>query len=138
MKSAADKSVGRADASTRRQRAGQIKALLLGELGKHRDVTLERTTAEKLGIEPYAIDVSITKLARGEAGPYVEIDCQLRVAVSNRRGKLISLLTGGAKVQVPKRGWNGRYEGQLRLEAMQNAVKSVHQDLITYLTKRPT
>jgi hypothetical protein len=138
MKSTTDKSAGRNDPGTRKLRAGRLKSLLLKELGGNQQVTLERNTAEDLGIEPYSLDVTITRLGRGESGPYIEIECELRVAISNRRGKMISFLTGGAKVQVPKRTFRGEYEGQLRMEALENAVKSVHQDLITYLNKRPT
>jgi hypothetical protein len=138
MKSTTDKSAGRIDPGTRKVRAGQLKSLLLKELEANRQVTLESNTAEELGIEPYALDVTITRLGRAESGPFIEIECELRVAISNRRGKMISFLTGGAKVQVPKRTFRSAYEPALRMEAMENAVKSVHQDLITYLNKRPS
>lgn len=138
MKSASDKSPTPAPLKTRKQREGQVKSLLLKELSRQRQVTLEKQTADQLGIEPYALDVTITRLDRAESGPYVEIECELRVAISNQRGKMISFLTGGAKVQVPKRTFRREYEPQLRDEALENAVKSVHQDLISYLNKRPT
>jgi hypothetical protein len=138
VKSAQDKTAGKTDLGTRRLRASHMKTLMVSELQHTQHVTTDKTEAEQLGIEPYAIDVTILKLDRVVNGPYVEIQCELRVAISNKRGKMISFLTGGAKVQVPKRTFNAAYEPQLRLEALENAVKSVHQDLITYLTSRPT
>jgi hypothetical protein len=137
MKSAADRSHGRASAGTRRLLAGKLRTYLLRDLGESRRVTLEPSEAERLGIEPFALDVTIVKLDRGVAGPYVEVACELRVAVSTRRGQMLSFLTGGAKVQVPRRGFQGAAEGQLALEALENAVKSLNQDLIAFLDKQP-
>jgi hypothetical protein len=138
MKSATDRSAGRAAPVARRQREADLRALMVSELEHNRRVTTQQARADALGIEPYQIDVTITKLDRGVSGPFVEVACELRVAVSNRRGKMISLLTGGAKVQLPRHGFRKEHEPAMRSEALENAVKSVHQDLITYLTKRPS
>jgi hypothetical protein len=138
LKSALDKSEGRAAPRARALRAHQMRSLIVNELRRDEQVTLLSSVAVELGIEPYSVDVSILKMGRSERGPFIEIECQLRVAVSNQRGKMLSVMTGGAKVQVPRRTFRAQYERQFQKEAMENAVKSVHQDLIKYLRSRPS
>jgi hypothetical protein len=139
MKSANDKTAGAAGAEVGRQRADQVRGMLLRELGDNQLVTLESTTASELGIEPYELDVAIVKLERGVRGPFVEVACELRVAISDRRGRMISFVTGGAKVQVPRKSFRGEHEPRMRVEALENAVKSVQHDLVSYLAaSRPS
>ena len=51
-----------------------------------------------------------------------------------------SFLTGGAKVQVPKRTFRNSFEPQLKREALENAVKSLRQDLVAtaWVVRKPT
>jgi hypothetical protein len=51
---------------------------------------------------------------------------------------MLSFLTGGAKVQVPRSTFRVQYEPQLKREALENAIKSVHGDLVKYLRNRPS
>jgi hypothetical protein len=141
VKSALDKSVGSAPVKIRQMQASAMRTLIVDELRRDQQVTLMTmapSVATELGMEPYAIDVTIMKLERMERGAHIEIECEIRVAVSNDRGKMLSFLTGGAKVQVPKRTFRAVYEPQLKREALENAVKSVHQDLVAYLRNRPS
>jgi hypothetical protein len=141
VKSAQDKSAGSAPLKTRQMHAVAMRSLMVDELKRDQQVTLMQATpaaAAQMGMEPYSIDVTIVKLDRLERGAHVEIECEIRVAVSNERGKMLSFLTGGAKVQVPKRTFRTTYEPQLKREALENAVKSVHQDLVAYLRNRPS
>jgi hypothetical protein len=139
MKSANDKTSGQAAAEVRRERADRVRGLLLRALGDNQLVTLESTTASQLGIEPYELDVAIVKLERGERGPFVEVACELRVAISDARGRMISFVTGGAKVQVPRKSFRGEHETKMRAEAIENAVQSVQHDLVSYLAaSRPS
>ena len=91
--------------------------------------------ADSLALAHHSVDLSITKLDRVVRGRYIEIECEIRIAISNERGKMLSFLTGGAKVQVPRVGFRTQYLPQLRQEAIENAVKSVHQDLLSYLRR---
>jgi hypothetical protein len=133
VKSASDKSTGRIQPQVRKNRAQRMRSLVVEELQRSNRVTLEESEAQELGIPPYSIDVTLLKLDRRVSGPFIEIECEIRVAVSNGRGKMLSFLTGGAKVQVPARSFRKQYEPGLQREALENAVKSVHQDLITFL-----
>lgn len=138
LKSTQDKSLGNTPSKVRQARAIQMRSLMVDQLKRDQTVTLMSSVAAEPGASPYAMDVTIMKLERFERGPFVEVECEIRVAISDRRGKMLSFLTGGAKVQVPRSGFRIQYETQLKREALENAVKSVHGDLIKYLRNRPS
>jgi hypothetical protein len=134
LKSTSDRSHGRARRAIRHRRARAMRELMQHELEMTPEVTVDEDEAQRLGLSPTGIDVSIQKLHRRRNGPYIEVECQLRVAISDGRGKMLSFLTGGAKVQVPRRMYARKNLPQMRLEALENAVKGVHQDLINHLS----
>jgi len=136
LKSTTDESKARVNKRARRHHADKMRSFIEAELSAAPDVTTSEQEALAYGIERNTIDASITKLARREAGPYVEVECEIRIAISNDRGKMLSFLTGGAKVQIPKGMFRMKHLPKLRLEAIENAVKSVNQDLISYLRPR--
>ncbi len=136
LKSTTDDSKTRLNKRARRHHADKMRSFIEAELSAAPDVTTSEQEALAYGIERNTIDAAITKLQRRVAGPYVEVECEIRIAISNDRGKMLSFLTGGAKVQIPKTLFNKKHLPKLRLEAIENAVKSVNQDLITYLRPR--
>lgn len=136
VESARDQSRGRASRTLRQRRAAAMREWLLDELRENHRVTLSEERAAKLDLEPYGLDLSITHLRRRRRGAIVEVSCEVRVAISDRRGKMLSFLTGTAAVQVPRRGFRRQYEVDMQKEAVENAVKSVHQDLVTFLQSR--
>lgn len=133
VKSTRDESAGRLSKRVRRRRANKMRSLVLRQLQRTPIITTSSHKARRFHLDPHSIDVSITSFKRKVRGRYVEIECKLRVAISNKRGKMESVLTGGAKVQVPVRTFRRRYLPQLRLEALENAVKGVHRDLMRNL-----
>ena len=135
IRTAADDSKGRFTKKQRKARAARMRTLMTSELGSAKRLTINTAIAEDLKLPVYAVDLSIARLQRVVNGPWIEVECELRVAISNERGKMISFLTGGAKVQVPKRAFRKQFEVNMRKEALENAVKSVHQDLVRYLLK---
>jgi hypothetical protein len=138
LKSTQDKSMGNTPSKVRQLRATQMRSLMVDELKRDQSVTLMTSVANPPGADPYAMDVTIMKLERFERGTFVEVECEIRVAISVRRGKMLSFLTGGAKVQVPRSTFRVQYEPQLKREALENAVKSVRADLVKYLRNRPS
>ena len=140
FKSATDDSVGKrtkGNKKLRKRRAARMRKLLESEFKATADVTTNLSKASSFGLERSTIDASITRLDRRVRGPYIEIECEIRLAISDDRGKMLSFLTGGAKVQIPKRTFRKKYLRQIQLEAIENAVKSAHQDLITHLRRHP-
>lgn len=135
VKSAQDKSGGKSSEKVRKKRAKKLKKLMKAELKKSPRVTTSRKQAKKHSLETSNIDISITEFTRKTVGKYVEIECTIRIALSDENDKMLSFLTGGAKVQVPKKTFNRQYLPQLREEALDNAVKGIHQDLIQHLRR---
>ncbi len=135
LKSTTDESKSRVKKKVRLARAARMRRFLEKELQHASDVTTNPKEAQQFGLERSTIDASITKLDRRVRGPYVEVECQIRLAISDDRGKMLSFLTGGATVQVPKQTFRVKYLPQIHLEAIENAVKSVHQDLLSHLRK---
>ncbi len=135
IRTAADKSKGRSSKKARKERESRFEGLMRDELKGEKRLTTITSVAKDLNLPVYAVDLSITRLKRVVRGPWIEVECELRIAISNERGKMISFLTGGAKVQVPKRAFRKQFEPNMRREALENAVKSVHSDLVRYLLK---
>ncbi len=136
LKSAIDKSSG-AGPKARLARASHMRSLMADQLEQTRNVTLIPSGARALTVDPYAIDLTMVKLSRVEREANIEVECEIRVAISTPQGKMLSFLTGGAKVQVPRATFRDEFLPQLRREALEGAVRSVHRDLIEHLAKLP-
>lgn len=136
LQSATDKTRGPIRQVVRRRRARRMKALMMAELGHTRLITTQPEEAAELELDTYAVDLSLLKLDRRTRGSMVEIECQIRITVSNAQGKMLSFLTGGAKVQVPRRTYRRRYDPVMRREALENAVRKVHRDLVAFLRRQ--
>src|SRR5690606_10370793 len=76
LKTSHDRSRGTGPVSGRRARAARVRELLHQALEADAKVTLEEATATELGIEPYGLDVTITRLDRDVSGELVEIACE--------------------------------------------------------------
>ena len=63
----------------------------------------------------------------------MEIDAQLRLAISDEKGKMLSFLSGGAKVQIPRKTYDAKYLPSLRKEALENAMRGMFDKLLTHL-----
>jgi hypothetical protein len=98
-------------------------------------VTAIAKDAAKYNLDCRNIDVIITNLETRTAGSYIEVEASLRLAISDDRGKMLSFLTGGAKVQVKKASFDAAYLPQLRREAIENAVKGLFDKLLAHLRR---
>ena len=77
-------------------------------------------------------------LAYRQDGAFVEVEAQVRLAISNDAGKMIAFVSGGAKMQVPRRGYDATYLPQLRRDAIENAVRGLFTKLIDQLRRSLT
>ena len=66
----------------------------------------------------------------------MEIEAELRLAISDDKGKMLSFLSGGAKIQVPKRTFDAKYLPNLRKEALENAMRGMFDKLLKHLRDR--
>ena len=78
----------------------------------------------------------VVKLDVTPSGAYMEIEASLRLAISDDKGKMLSFLSGGAKVQVPKRTFDAKYLPNLRKEALENAMRGLFDKLLAHLRDR--
>lgn len=133
INSAADDSPGKADKPTRKMHGDILKETLAKSFTSNPMVTMTASDAERWGLDPRHLDLSVTKLDVVQSGVYVEIEAQLRLAISDDNGKMLSFLSGGAKVQVPKKTFNAKYLPNLRREAIENAMRGMFDKLLAHL-----
>ena len=133
VKSSRDDSPGKADAPTRKVHADVVKQALVESLNAAPQVTMIAADAQRWGLDPRHIDVSVTKCEMSRIGGTVEVNAELRLAISDEHGKMLSFLSGGAKVQVPGAKFNMKYLPQLRREALENAMRGMFDKLLAHL-----
>jgi hypothetical protein len=133
INSAADDSPGKADKKARKAHGEILRQTLTSSFKASPLVTTLAADAQRWGLDPRHVDLSVTKLDVVHAGNYVEIDAQLRLAISDSKGKMLSFLSGGAKVQVPRKTFDARYLPNLRKEALENAMRGMFDKLLAQL-----
>lgn len=133
INSANDDSPGKADKATRKTHAAILKETLATQLRAHPLVTTDVADAKRFGIDPRHLDLSVIKMDVSQVGAQIEIEAQLRLAISDHNGKMLSFLSGGAKVQVPKRTFDAKYLPVLRREALENAMRGMFDKLLVQL-----
>lgn len=133
IKSSSDDSPGRADKPTRKTHADIVKQTLLDSFKAAPQVTMTATDAQRWGLDPRTIDLSVVKMDVVTSGGYVEIDAELRLAISDDKGKMLSFLSGGAKVQVPSSKFNAKFLPNLRREALEGAMRGMFEKLLAHL-----
>ncbi|MBS1121760.1 MAG: hypothetical protein H6Q90_3988 [Deltaproteobacteria bacterium] len=136
IKSSADDSPGRADKKTRKLHADIVRQTLAVQCKSAPNVTSLATDAQRWGLDLRNVDLSVTKMDVVQSGAYIEIAAELRLAISDDKGKMLSFLSGGAKVQVPKRTFNAKYLPNLRREALESAMRGMFDKLLKHLRDR--
>ena len=137
VKSTSDDSPGSHDKKARKVHADLLRASMTNAARADTALTTIATDARKYGLDLRNVDISCVALETRTTGSYVEIEAQLRLAISDDRGKMLSFLSGGAKIQVPKRTFDPRYLPQLRKEALENAVRGLFVNLVDHLRRTP-
>lgn len=136
IKSSRDDSPGRADKPTRQQNADVVKTALMDSFKAAPQVTLAATEAQRWGLDPRQIDLSVTKMDVETNGGYVEIAAELRLAISDDKGKMLSFLSGGAKVQIPTAKFKGQFLPNYRREALEGAMHGMFDKLLAHLRQQ--
>jgi hypothetical protein len=133
VKSSSDDSPGKADKFTRKANGDIVKQALLDSFKSSPQVTLTAADAQRWGLDPREIDLSVTHLDVNDENGIVEIDAELRLAISDESGKILSFVSGGAKVQVPSAKFNTRYLPQFRKQALEGAMQGLFDKLLDHL-----
>lgn len=132
INSATDDSPGKADKKTRQAHAEILRNFLIAQF--RANPALSTVADSKLTARH--LDVSVTKLDVVTAGTHVEIEAQLRLAISDGNGKMLSFVSGGAKVQVAKHKFNPRYLPNMRRDALEGAMRGLYDKLLVQLRDR--
>lgn len=132
INSSLDDSPGKADKKTRQAHADIMRAFLLKEFRANPALTTEPTA----GVPARHLDVSVIKLDAVTTTTHVEVDAQLRLAISDEQGKMLSFVSGGAKVSVPRKTFQARYMPNMRREALEGAMRGLYEKLVAQLRDR--
>jgi hypothetical protein len=133
VKTSSDDSPGKADKPTRKINADIVRTTLVDSFRAAPQVTMIASEAQRWGLDPRHLDVSVVKLDVNQSGAYVEIDTELRLAISDDTGKMLSFLSGGAKVSIPRGKFNPRFLPDLRKEALEGAMRGMFDKLLAHL-----
>jgi HEAT repeat protein len=133
VKTSSDDSPGTTDKATRKTDADVLKQALVDSLRAAPQVTLAAADAQRWGLDPRAIDLSVTKLEVTRDGGLVEVAAELRLAISDESGKMLSFVSGGAKVQVPAGKFNPRFLPSFRKQALEGALQGLFDKLLDHL-----
>jgi hypothetical protein len=137
IKSSSDDSPGRADKQARKQHAEIIRTELAEQCRTAANVTSAPAVASRYGLELRNIDLSVVKLAVSRTAGVIEVEAQLRLAISDEKGKMLSFLSGGAKVQVSQKTFQARHLPDMRREALENAMRGMFDKLLAHLREKP-
>lgn len=133
IKGTNDDSPGKADKQTRKANADILKAAILDELKTAPQVTTTAEVAQRWGLDARHIDLSVVKMEVVQSGGYIEMQTELRLAISDDTGKMLSFLSGGAKVQVPKSKFNPNALPMMRRDALEGAMRGMFDKLLAHL-----
>lgn len=117
-----------------RDLSDRLHALVVQDLGTAGELTLDPGAGARL--QRFVVDGSITRLSRQENGPWIEVTCEVKLTVSNARGSILSIVSGGATVQTSRQTWKVSMEPGLQVEALENAVHGAHRNLLSFLAKQ--
>jgi hypothetical protein len=137
VKSSNDESPGTSDAATRKQHAEIIRRALLDRLRADRSITSIAGEARRWSLDARYLDLSVTRLAATRIGSVIEVGAELRIAISDDSGKMLSLVSGGAKAEVPAAGFDARTLPALRRDALDGAMRGLFDKLFAQLRGTP-
>jgi hypothetical protein len=133
IKSSSDDSPGKADKTTRKIHGDVIRQSLVDSFKTSSTVTMIASDAKRWGLDPRLLDLSVVKLDVTQTDGYVEVNAELRLAISDENGKMLSFVSGGAKVQIPQGKFNWKYLPSVRKEALENAMRGLFDKLLEHL-----
>lgn len=134
INSSMDDSPGSTDKKTRLANGEILRSFLTSQF--RANPLLSMDDAQKQTLTARHLDVSVIKLDVVTGGTHVEVEAQLRLAISDASGKMLSFVSGGAKVQVPRNKFNPKYMPNMRRDALEGAMRGLYDKLLTQLRDR--
>jgi hypothetical protein len=121
--------------STSKGLATQMRTMVMNELGLTPDFTLDAAVGNGK-LAQFNVDGSITRIKNETRGPFVETTCEVQLTISNARGSIMSIVSGGATVQTPRSAYKRNMDETLQLQALEGAVMSAHKNLSGFLVRQ--
>lgn len=138
IRSTNDDSPGKRDAGSRKGHADVLRQTLAQELDAAPLFTTDASLAKRQNLDACQIDVSLVRLDTRTRGGMIEVEAQLRLTISDPNGKMLSFISGGARMEVKRHGYNLAYLPQLRKETVANAVRGLSAKLVEHLRRTIT
>jgi HEAT repeat protein len=130
------KEMGGSNVRARHELTARMKSRVIAELSGAPELTLDSQMAGDGRLAQFVVDGSITRLTRDFNGPWVEITCEVKLTVSDAKGAIRSMVSGGATVQTARGAYRKEMEPALQVEALDGAVRGAHQNLLNFLVKQ--
>jgi hypothetical protein len=124
-----DESPGDRDPETRDANRETIRVALLDAVSE----SPQLTSIAQRGVAARRVDLTVVALDVIQGAHSVEIVTQLKVVISDASGKILSIVTGGAKSEVSRRAFSTNphaVERQLLRDAMQGMFPPLRTHLI--------
>jgi hypothetical protein len=128
------KNMGNKTTAGGKELAKNMRDTVVHELERAPEITLDSNVGGKL--TQLVVDGSIHTLNRANNGPWIEVTCEVKLTVSTAEGRMMSIVSGSATVQMPRGTFKTSMEKSMQVEAVENAVRGAHQNLYTFLTKQ--
>jgi hypothetical protein len=138
IRSTTDESPGKNDPRVRKSHTEVLRDTLTSELASSPLFTTDAVAAKKQNLDSCQIDISIVRLETRTRNGMIEVEAQLRLTISDPNGKMLSFLSGGARMEVKRHGYNLAYLPQLRKETVANAVRGLSMKLVEHLRRTIT
>ena len=126
--------VGKMGDKTGRAPAGlrdRMRDYVLNQLKSTPYVTLNGPASKAKG---FIVDGAIKDLSVRQQRDYVEADCEVELVISvYPTHSIVMMTTGEAAVQTPKMHFRPQQQGSMEMDALENAVKGAHQNLVQFL-----
>lgn|SRR6185436_8363078 len=116
---------GRASRALRERMRAEMRALL----GRQASIQLIDSTSTV----SFLVDGTISRLSLEQGGRDVEAVCAVELVVSRPPRGIVTVATGEAIVQKPRRQYQPLLRDHMEIEAMENAVRSAHENLARFL-----
>jgi hypothetical protein len=114
--------------------AASLRNLKLADLQKMPEVTVD--VRQSSGARHrYAVDGVVSRIDHGVTGDLVELTCEVRLTVSDPRGRLLGIVSASATAMRPRAKYNPSMDAAMESEALEGAVQGVHGELVTFLTR---
>jgi len=119
----------------RARNAETIRRVLLDALSRTPQLTSTVADVRRFGLDVRKIDIDVVQLRVERSGEDVVVSAQVRLVVCDDRGRMLSILSGGATARRPARLVRAEQLADLRRDALEGAVHGMFAPLRTHLLR---